>query len=266
MNHEVSTTGSQVLLSQISTFVIITGWLVSMGIGGASEKEDLLLRRSPPWACPRFRSAQARIIATWGVETIRSYLETDYLEEARSTGMELLLPEDCPLQGLIAAENRTVAGGGSDTIESFLDEPWKVHLTPTRWKCGHCGKTFRGEWYLEKHFVRRHSSPMAENSRECFADFCGWLVPCGDFAAEEFIGSREMTREKVESRLKHEREWCSDAQKLRLRKKTCVEVMEVCFPPSTLGHEGAIVARRVAEKIFCDRASQDECEAVVLSV
>jgi len=57
----------------------------------------------------------------------------------------------------------------------FTQEQSKQTIHNTQWKCSVCGKLFKSEFYLDRHFDRKHEDMLTQEAAVCLADFCDVL-------------------------------------------------------------------------------------------
>jgi len=71
------------------------------------------------------------------------------------------LPEGCPFQ--------------PDHDLYLKQEEQKQSVRGAQWKCGICGKTFKSEFYLDRHFDNKHQDMLSHDAPVCLADWCDVL-------------------------------------------------------------------------------------------
>jgi hypothetical protein len=206
-------------------------------------------------ACDRTRSNEAR-------SGLRSILWEPV------TATNALLPENCPL---------------APAVDVLLwQEKTKKRISSTHWRCGLCGKTFRSEYFLDKHLARKHPTAGPEESsadygvqKVCLADLCGISVPClptgnvrippvsavlvrqEDFALASGESSRHANPETITSVTPR---ICTDAVEHMAAKHSCFEMIEKCITPETHSSEAELVRLRTTlHGALCDDAYEVEC-------
>mmetsp|Transcript_20107 Transcript_20107/g.26561 ORF Transcript_20107/g.26561 Transcript_20107/m.26561 type:complete len:275 (-) Transcript_20107:453-1277(-) len=98
--------------------------------------------------CDRSLSRKARRILD---ELVFSEIEIDPTE----------LPVECPF---------------NPSHDLYLEqESFKSIVRTTQWRCDKCGKTFKSEFYLDRHFDNKHSDILSHDAPVCLGEFCDVL-------------------------------------------------------------------------------------------
>ena len=98
--------------------------------------------------CPRLESSQALSV----INTVIGAIAED---------LEVKLSPECPFHP------------DKDILKRQNDN--KDFQKGGFWKCGFCGKEFRSESFLERHFDAKHSHEVNPDGSTCLADFCDVL-------------------------------------------------------------------------------------------
>mmetsp|Transcript_64924 Transcript_64924/g.146465 ORF Transcript_64924/g.146465 Transcript_64924/m.146465 type:complete len:268 (-) Transcript_64924:183-986(-) len=129
------------------------------------------------------------------------------------------LPEDCPLRP-----------------EQDLFKWQEAHKSKVRgnFKCGFCGKTFKNEFYLDRHLDNKHQSEFLANATLCLSDYCD-VLDCDDLIPGRPI---PICREEEMQRRHHR----------------CRGVFDRCFPSAPHDRESQHLHDTFTHQ-FCDKLS-----------
>ena len=130
----------------------------------------------------------------------RNAVNKELLPLAASLGATLSL--DCPLH--------------PEHDHLLLHEGNKTMITQFQWKCSICGKLFRSEHYLDRHFDRRHLDTLSAGASTCLGDFCD-VLRCPSWL-------EGLRRERKELAKRN----CRPAE-LDARRHFCQHMMHDCF-------------------------------------
>ncbi|KDO16816.1 hypothetical protein SPRG_17701 [Saprolegnia parasitica CBS 223.65] len=152
-------------------------------------------------------------------------LEQHVYRPAQQLSYTMPPPETCPL--------------ATDQV-LFLDhEAHKYRVHANRWKCGYCGKQFRGEPFVDQHMDAKHTAE--DDHGLCLADFCG-ILNCPSARAQA----------------RHAK--CSHNTVFRLRQQ-CKTLFQACFPyeaPSV----NTMRRSEPASNVLFEYVRENVCEAI----
>ena len=143
--------------------------------------------------CDRARAREARHIINSHVRPLIRYLQADMLSE-------------CPFH--------------ADHDFLLPHEEEKQVVAQWQWRCGICGKVFRTEHHLDRHFDRRHSETLQMMGNTCLGDFCD-ILRCPSWL-------EAMRMQRPEHGVAHD---CNPAE-LQARRHQCQHIMHDCFAAS----------------------------------
>ena len=153
-------------------------------------------------------------------------IQTTLIPMAESLGATL--SEECPLHP------------SHDHLLHY--EQHKKSLTGSHFRCGLCGKIFKSEHYLDRHFDRRHADAAPPTADTCLGDFCDFLR-CPSWLSDLRRRNRDVSALKG----------CKAAA-LDARRHYCQHLMHDCFLPSGAGSDLHAVFDAMDEA-FCEPVS-----------
>ena len=95
---------------------------------------------------------------------VRTYLNREVFSLLPETFAATSLPESCPL---------------NPRYDIFLDQEIHKHeRSRSEWECGYCRKSFKNEFYIDRHMDNKHSDKLVVNFALFMFLFCKIVMQC----------------------------------------------------------------------------------------
>lgn len=165
-----------------------------------------------------------------------------------------------PLQTLsIPLRNDCIVHPDNDIL--LLSHSSKIAQPGGLYSCSICGKTFRSEYYLDKHQARHHPLLRHPNSSTCLSDLCGSIIPCIPLNSPPSPSVSTVRLEKEDNGqpqedLTRKGTYCSDRKERRRKVLMCVDTYRRCLDKE--GRWTESILRRL-KRDLCERALKVEC-------
>lgn len=151
------------------------------------------------------------------------------------SSIAMKLPESCPLN-----PNKELF---------YKQEKNKLCKHTGECSCQLCGKSFKNEFYMDKHLTLKHHDVVNHNATICLADFCP-IFGCS------YHRTKESTTRKRDVAIDDKKSFnviepCTE-ESLATRKHQCEQLLSSCFPSQSVAASlNAFFKSQVCESISC---------------
>mmetsp|Transcript_44015 Transcript_44015/g.71631 ORF Transcript_44015/g.71631 Transcript_44015/m.71631 type:complete len:303 (-) Transcript_44015:2381-3289(-) len=230
---------------RVLSFVLLLGVMAHFAVSQSMDNpEDYVDDMTNKWKPPSLIPGPSDDSPTLKCSRLRSRIVRGIIEEQVMPTVEdagYFLPKEC----LLSRAN--------DILR--LQEEQKHELWREQWKCLLCGKSFRSEFYLDKHMENKHTSLYHSNATCCLADLCE-MFDCESGIEEAKSRNKNTPYSELDnvplSEIEMHRGPCKENVMDR-RKAMCEAVLHKCFSPDKSDSSRALFD--TFERRFCARLS-----------